>query len=104
MQQPIELVQDDIPAVPVRPAGRSTQARGQAKTPLRRKEKHAPRIDDDTSCPAGLRPGLGTMFQDALDWLSEERTSEYQRWSSEMLRKLDAIDLQKQNNPRATIT
>lgn len=44
------------------------------------------------------------MFQDALDWLSEERTSEYQRWSSEMLRKLDAIDLQKQNNPRATVT
>ncbi|KAG9854673.1 hypothetical protein KCU98_g1880, partial [Aureobasidium melanogenum] len=71
-----------------------------AKTPLHRKEKHAPRptrkdADMDTVMEdvdkeaeeeerdrpgAGLRSGLGTMFQDSVDWLSGERRMAYRTW------------------------
>ncbi|KAH0361765.1 hypothetical protein KCU65_g8524, partial [Aureobasidium melanogenum] len=71
-----------------------------AKTPLHRKEKHAPRpvrkdLDMDTVMEdvgaeeeeadadrpgAGLRSGLGTMFQDLVDWLSGERRKAYGVW------------------------
>ncbi|KAG9760025.1 hypothetical protein KCU73_g3093, partial [Aureobasidium melanogenum] len=71
-----------------------------AKTPLHRKEKHAPRPtrkevdmdtvmedvdaeaqEEDTDRPgAGLRSGLGTMFQDSVDWLSGERRRAYKAW------------------------
>ncbi|KAH0289452.1 hypothetical protein M436DRAFT_64466 [Aureobasidium namibiae CBS 147.97] len=71
-----------------------------AKTPLHRKEKHAPRPvakdaemdivmedvdaeaeEEDNDRPgAGLRSGLGTMFQDSVDWLSGERRKAYRSW------------------------
>ncbi|CAD0109496.1 unnamed protein product [Aureobasidium uvarum] len=71
-----------------------------AKTPLHRKEKHAPRPvhkdadmdtvmedvdaeaeEEDNDRPgAGLRSGLGTMFQDLIDWLSGERRKQYRSW------------------------
>lgn len=71
-----------------------------AKTPLHRKEKHAPRPvardaemdtvmedvdaeaeEEDNDRPgAGLRSGLGTMFQDSVDWLSAERRKAYRVW------------------------
>ncbi|KAI4727408.1 hypothetical protein E4T49_04732 [Aureobasidium sp. EXF-10728] len=71
-----------------------------AKTPLHRKEKHAPRPvhkdadmdtvmedvdaeaeEEDNDRPsAGLRSGLGTMFQDSVDWLSGERRKAYRVW------------------------
>ncbi|KAK6008140.1 hypothetical protein QM012_000043 [Aureobasidium pullulans] len=71
-----------------------------AKTPLHRKEKHAPRPmrkdadmdtlmedvnaeaeEEDRDRPgAGLRSGLGTMFQDSVDWLSVDRRKAYKTW------------------------
>jgi origin recognition complex subunit 6 len=71
-----------------------------AKTPLHRKEKHAPRPvakdaemdtvmedvdaeaeEEDNDKPgAGLRSGLGTMFQDSVDWLSGEKRKAYRTW------------------------
>ncbi|KAK6429529.1 hypothetical protein LTR95_014328, partial [Oleoguttula sp. CCFEE 5521] len=66
-----------------------------AKTPLRRKEKHAQRstkYDEDDAGPAGLLPGLGTMFQPAVDWLSEERQVDYVDWKADMLERIAAIE------------
>ena len=57
-----------------------------AKTPLRRKEKRGSGGDDGVGA-AGLLPGLGTMFQPAVDWLSEERREEYVRWKRDVLRE-----------------
>lgn len=67
-----------------------------AKTPLRRKEKHGRFVagddDDGYTGRAGLLPGLGTMFQPAVDWLSEDRTAEYRRWEKEMRMDMRAIE------------
>jgi len=82
---------DDDDAIPaVRAGGQKGK-----KTPLRRKEKHAPRPteaadsigskartmeEELADSRAGLLPGLGTMFQDALDWLAEDRVVRYMEW------------------------
>ena len=65
-------------------------AKRPAKTPLRRKEKHAKRSDgeDERPGPAGLLPGLGTMFQPSIDWLSEERREDYAVWKREVMREI----------------
>lgn len=60
-----------------------------AKTPLRRKEKH---VDVDDLGAAGLLPGLGTMFQPAVDWLSDDRRSDYARWKKTILREVAAVE------------
>ncbi|TKA47399.1 hypothetical protein B0A55_13045, partial [Friedmanniomyces simplex] len=60
-----------------------TPVKRPAKTPLRRKEKHAKRdggLEEEAPGAAGLLPGLGTMFQPAVDWLSDERRAEYRVW------------------------
>ncbi|RMZ76875.1 hypothetical protein DV738_g4670, partial [Chaetothyriales sp. CBS 135597] len=38
-----------------------------------------------------LLPGLGTMMQDAVDWLSDERTREFEVWKADMLQKVEQI-------------
>ncbi|THX12387.1 hypothetical protein D6D13_04316 [Aureobasidium pullulans] len=83
-----------------------------AKTPLHRKEKHAPRpaakdLDMDTVMEdadaeaeeedadkpgAGLRSGLGTMFQDSVDWLSMDRRKEYRAWKRDILQRCAEIE------------
>lgn len=68
-----------------------------AKTPLRRKEKHGKFAAADADYDArpgraGLLPGLGTMFQPAVDWLSEERVSEFERWRMEVDRETALIE------------
>ena len=64
-----------------------------AKTPLRRKEKHSQRkLDDNDNGPAGLLPGLGTMFQPAVDWLSEDRQADFMMWKQEMLETVAAVE------------
>ena len=82
----------------------------QIKTPLRRKEKHAPRpslsgsktlgrIGEAGETPnasvsgrAGLKSGLGTMFQDAVDWLSAERCAGYEDWEGWIRAELERIE------------
>lgn len=67
-----------------------------AKTPLRRKEKHGGKkaVDgwEEDVGPAGLLPGLGTMFQPAVDWLSDERRAEYAVWKKGILKELAVVD------------
>ncbi|KAK1077424.1 hypothetical protein LTR33_008096 [Friedmanniomyces endolithicus] len=76
-----------------------TPVKRPAKTPLRRKEKHAKRDDgftgEEDMGAAGLLPGLGTMFQPAVDWLSEERRAEYKIWEKNVYREMAAIQRQQ---------
>jgi origin recognition complex subunit 6 len=73
--------------------GPATPRRQPAKTPLRRKEKHSQRrIGEDEQNPAGLLPGLGTMFQPAVDWLSEERRAEYHSWKEDLLGEVALVE------------
>lgn len=73
--------------------GPSTPRRLPAKTPLRRKEKHSQRkIGEENDNPAGLLPGLGTMFQPAVDWLSEERRAEFDAWKEDLLADVALVE------------
>ncbi|KAK0250244.1 hypothetical protein LTR48_001458 [Friedmanniomyces endolithicus] len=76
-----------------------TPVKRPAKTPLRRKEKHAKRNDgfagEEDVGAAGLLPGLGTMFQPAVNWLSEERRAEYKLWEKNLYREMAAIQRQQ---------
>lgn len=69
----------------------STVVKRPAKTPLRRKEKHGRSEKDDLGA-AGLLPGLGTMFQPAIDWLSDERRADYAQWKKDLLRRATVIE------------
>jgi origin recognition complex subunit 6 len=48
-----------------------------------------------------LLPGLATMMQDAVDFLSDHRRREYATWSRDFLKKLDKLD--KPSRTRATV-
>ena len=71
-----------------------TSAKRPAKTPLRRKEKHVRRKvgKDDDPGPAGLLPGLGTMFQPSLDWLSDDRRADYVTWKKDIMREIRMME------------
>ncbi len=57
----------------------------------RRRSKVRQSADDHD--PEGvLLPGLHTMMQDTLDYLSEERTREFEKWKKQFLLKLDKLD------------
>ncbi|PGH17092.1 hypothetical protein AJ80_04965 [Polytolypa hystricis UAMH7299] len=40
----------------------------------------------------GLLPGLGTMMQDRVDWLSEERRADYLLWKRDVMKRIRAIE------------
>lgn len=65
-----------------------------SKTPLRRKEKHGGKLVNgiESVGAAGLLPGLGTMFQPALDWLSEERRREFSAWKKGIMKEIMAVE------------
>lgn len=68
-----------------------TPAKRPAKTPLRRNEKHLKQKDGEAAGAAGLLPGLGTMFQPAIDWLSEERRLEYAVWKKRFVHDMEVL-------------
>ncbi|KAL9610114.1 MAG: hypothetical protein Q9167_005160 [Letrouitia subvulpina] len=45
-----------------------------------------------------LQPGLGTMMQDRVDYLSEKRRIEYQRWKKDILRRADGLEKAQRMN------
>jgi origin recognition complex subunit 6 len=69
---------------------RITPAKRTSKTPLRHKEKHNGIGEDDLDA-AGILPGLGTMFQPAVDWLSDDRRADYVHWRKAILREAAAV-------------
>ena len=47
-------------------------------------------LDLDQDDPEGvLLPGLGTMMSDAVDWLSDERRSQFKTWKLDLIKQMD---------------
>ncbi|PYI11501.1 hypothetical protein BO78DRAFT_333755 [Aspergillus sclerotiicarbonarius CBS 121057] len=40
----------------------------------------------------GLLPGLGTMMQDRVDWLSDDRREDYVEWKAEILARIEQVE------------
>ena len=59
----------------------------------RGKRKVVGEEDAEEEDPEGvLLPGLGTMMQDAVDWVSEERDRDYLEWKQDILRKIRQME------------
>jgi origin recognition complex subunit 6 len=52
-----------------------------------RGSKKGSRLNDATH--GGLLPGLGTMMQDRVDWLSEDRREDFIDWKAEILGRIE---------------
>ncbi|KAG5298632.1 origin recognition complex subunit 6 (ORC6) [Histoplasma ohiense] len=46
----------------------------------------------DAKAQGGLQPGLGTMMQDRLNWLSEDMREDYLEWKEGVMKKIRAIE------------
>ncbi|BCR90312.1 uncharacterized protein ACHE_60198S [Aspergillus chevalieri] len=40
----------------------------------------------------GLLPGLGTMMQDRVDWLSEDRQEDYLEWKADIMGRIEQVE------------
>lgn len=40
----------------------------------------------------GLLPGLGTMMQDRVDWLSEDRQEDYLEWKADIMGRIEQME------------
>ncbi|OJD12228.1 hypothetical protein AJ78_07133 [Emergomyces pasteurianus Ep9510] len=64
--------------------------------PKRRRasRREAGRRSEDSSAKAkaGLQPGLGTMMQDRINWLSEDMREDYLEWKEGVMRRIQAIE------------
>lgn len=60
----------------------------------RRKSNHTLLLmqSDPSSQEGLLLPGLGTMMQDRVDWLSEERREDYLEWKTEILKRIEEME------------
>lgn len=54
----------------------------------------------DVSEKGYLQPGLGTMMQDKVDYLSDERRRDFRQWKSDILSQIQ--DMEKQDNLEQT--
>lgn len=73
-----DLDQEDAVLRGVRPPKRSTAGQGDRAL----QSDHPPR--------GGLLPGLGTMMQDRVDWLSDDRREEYVDWKADIMARIGA--------------
>ncbi|OAX78369.1 hypothetical protein ACJ72_07326 [Emergomyces africanus] len=48
--------------------------------------------DVSAKTKGGLQPGLGTMMQDRLNWLSEDMREDYLEWKEGVMRRIRAIE------------
>lgn len=71
-----DLDQEDAILRGVRPPKRSTTTDGGRAS----QADHPPR--------GGLLPGLGTMMQDRVDWLSDERREDYVEWKADIMTRI----------------
>lgn len=81
-------VEDDIVKLRRR-RGQSTQQQAQG-TPSRR--AMGDNDGEDRVGAAGLLPGLATMFQPSIDWLSEERQADYVIWRRGLLNEISEVE------------
>ncbi len=61
----------------------------QAKLISRRKRKRTDLGNDEQDPEGTLLPGLGTMMQESIDWLSEDRQADYMRWWAGVEKRLN---------------
>ncbi|KAF1989307.1 hypothetical protein K402DRAFT_390891 [Aulographum hederae CBS 113979] len=66
---------------------RAARRRSISRTP-RKKMKHSMVEFDD----GRLQMGLGTMFCEAVDWLSEERRLDYEEWKDDVLVRIEKME------------
>ncbi|CAI7662526.1 unnamed protein product [Penicillium manginii] len=58
------------------------------KLPKRREDAAGPRSGSGSASRGGLLPGLGTMMQDRVDWLSEDRQEDFVEWKAEIMSRI----------------
>ncbi|KAL2011023.1 hypothetical protein VTN00DRAFT_3741 [Thermoascus crustaceus] len=49
-------------------------------------------LKEDASSHSGLLPGLGTMMQDRVDWLSEDRREDYLEWKEDIMKRIERME------------
>lgn len=49
-------------------------------------------LKEDASSHDGLLPGLGTMMQDRVDWLSEDRREDYLEWKDDIMKRVERME------------
>ncbi|PIG82077.1 hypothetical protein AARAC_000225 [Aspergillus arachidicola] len=62
-----------------------------AKSAKRQKTTKSGRSLAKHSSRKGLLPGLGTMMQDRVDWLSDDRKEDYLEWKAAVLARIEQI-------------
>lgn len=72
-----DLDEEDATLRGVRPPKRAAAGSG----PRVSQSDHAPR--------GGLLPGLGTMMQDRIDWLSDDRQEDYVNWKADIMARIE---------------
>ncbi|ERF71607.1 hypothetical protein EPUS_00596 [Endocarpon pusillum Z07020] len=58
----------------------------------RKKRKRTDIGNDERDAEGTLLPGLGTMMQESIDWLGEDRQADYMRWRAGVEKKLNQLD------------
>ncbi|KAI9930511.1 hypothetical protein MW887_011265 [Aspergillus wentii] len=61
------------------------------ENPTKRQRKGRSLLSGDPS-KGGLLPGLGTMMQDRVDWLSEDRREDYIEWKAEIMTRIQQME------------
>ena len=64
----------------------------QAELISRKKRKRTDLGNDDQDPEGTLLPGLGTMMQESIDWLSEDRQADYMRWRAGVEQRLNQVN------------
>jgi origin recognition complex subunit 6 len=57
-----------------------------------RKKKRVREKETEQDLEGTLLPGLGTMMQESIDWLSEDKRAEYLDWRAGIAKRLDRMD------------
>jgi origin recognition complex subunit 6 len=65
---------------------------GRRRRKVAKREGEAGSMLEEDDPEGVLLPGLHTMMQDALDFLSEKRTREFEKWTKQFLQNLDRLD------------
>lgn len=79
-----EATQDDMGLVDEEEEGPSGTLNSK-----RHKKDH---LLDEASTRGGLLPGLGTMMQDRVDWLSDDRMEDYLEWKRDILKRVETLE------------
>lgn len=59
---------------------------------VRKKKRRMDSRDAEQDAEGTLLPGLGTMMQESIDWLNEDRRADYLDWRAAIEERLDRMD------------